>query len=132
MNLSEFRLHSNISWSRSGTIKQLPPSDKHATPTDVKLAVSQACGIGVHEIDMKNRNRNVVIARMILAMYLLKYHRFGLVKIGRLCGGKDHATILHYKKQFFILLDCGDEILKDYLRKFNEELLKIDTNFKTL
>lgn len=132
MNLSEFRLHSNISWNKSGTIKQLPASFKFASIQDVKLCAAISCGITLAEFDSKTRKREVVTSRMLAINYVLKFHRLSLQKVGDIMGGKDHATILHAKRNFFMLVDFGDDIIRESVRRFNEELLKIDSNFKTL
>jgi len=129
---NDFRLHSNISWNKMGTIERLVPSSKIATSNDVVRAVCSAFDIKREEFEGKNRRRDFVLARHIASVYLLKFHRFTLAKVGAICGNKNHATILHYKRNFINLTDANDEYLKDFLNRFNNELIKINPKFKTL
>lgn len=62
---------------------------------DIMETVCQHFGLELADIHSKTRKREVVQARQI-AMYLAKEHTdFSAAKIGRLIGGKDHATVLH-------------------------------------
>lgn len=112
MNLSELRLHSNISWNRSAIINQLPASIKHATKFEVRIAACIACGVSGVDFESKSRHKEIVTARMIASNYLLKYHGMTLAAVGKFCGDRDHATILVYKKRYANLIDSNDIYLK--------------------
>jgi chromosomal replication initiator protein len=130
--INEFRLHSNISWNKMGTIEQLPASVKIASANDVVRSVCSAFDIKRIDFEGKNRRKDFVLARHIASVYLLKFHRFTLARVGAICGNKNHATILHYKRNYVNLIDAKDDYLKTFLNKFNEELIKINPNFRTL
>lgn len=51
------------------------------------------------DISIKSRKRQIVEARMMYAKLMSRYTNFSLSDIGRLIG-KDHATIIHYLRNF--------------------------------
>lgn len=65
----------------------------------VQKIVCEHLGIKVHEIKARKRTKELANARQI-AMYLTKKHTsLSLSEIGRLFGGKDHATVLYACRQ---------------------------------
>lgn len=132
MNLQELRLHSKISWNKSAYIAQAPVSEKFATSTDLIECACNATSITRADFMAKCRRRENVTARILVANYLLKHQRYSLSRIGEICGGKDHATILHYKAKFINFVNWKDQITMDALYAFNQELLKINPNYKQL
>jgi chromosomal replication initiation ATPase DnaA len=113
-------------------INQMPKSDKFAPVNDVINSACIACVISRIDFETKKRTQNFVIARMLTANYLLKYHRYTLKKIGDICGKKDHATVLHYKRNFIKFIDTNDPLLITALNLFNQQLLIINDKYKLL
>ena len=69
------------------------------------------------KIDIKTRKREVVEARQI-AMYVIKCRtKLSFAEIGGLCGGKDHATVLHSIKTVKNVCDTD--------RAFNHKVIAI-------
>lgn len=132
MNIQELRLHSAISWNKSIYIEQLPASKKFATVSECIEAGCYATGITREEFESNKRNRANITARMLVSNYLLRNYGYTLERIGVLCGGKDHATILHYKKNFIKFVGWGDQITMSALQRFNTKLLEINPNYKQL
>lgn len=132
LELKEFRLHSAISWNTSAVIDQLPKSEKIAPVNDVLSCACVACGITLEEFDSKLRSRHMVTARIIVANYLLKFYHFTLENVGKICGNKDHSTVLHYKRNYIKFINFNDEILCSAVSRFNQQILSIDLKFKTL
>jgi hypothetical protein len=78
---------------------------------DVIERINQVTGV---DITKKTRNRNVVELRIIYAQIMLKNTDFTTGKTARYIN-KDHATILHYRKQFdnlFIYQDFKNLYIK--------------------
>lgn len=63
------------------------------------------------KIDSKSRKRNVVIMRQVAHYLGWKHHSGSLYEIGSDLGGKDHATVLHSKKQIENAIDTGEYFL---------------------
>jgi chromosomal replication initiation ATPase DnaA len=91
----------------------IPGVLSNKTPGTIIHFVEGSTGINISE---KTRRREVVEARQI-AMYAIKYRtRLSLAQIGAICGGKDHATVLHACKTVQNLLDSKN---KEYLRAYS-------------
>lgn len=130
--LNELRLHSAISWNKSAYTEQLPASVKFAPINECIESACYATGITREDFVSSKRQRQKVTARMLVSNYILKHYGYTLERIGEICGGKDHATILHYKKNFINLVDWKDQVILDALFRFNSKLLEINPNYKQL
>ena len=68
---------------------------KKITVSDVQIEVSKYYNLQLHELCSKKRTRNISKPRQI-AMYLSKQLTdSSYPEIGKLFGGKDHATVIH-------------------------------------
>lgn len=132
MNIQELRLHSAISWNKSAYTEQLPASVKFATVSECVESACSATGITREDFESPKRNRANITARMLVSNYLLINYGYTLSRIGKICGGKDHATILHYKRNFIKFVDWGDQITMSALFRFNSKILEINPNYKQL
>ena len=132
MNIQELRLHSAISWNKSTYIEQLPASVKFATFSECIESACYATGITREDFESPKRNRANITARMLVSNYLLINYGYTLSRIGKICGGKDHATILHYKRNFIKFVNWNDRITMDAIQRFNTKLLEINPNYKQL
>lgn len=130
MNMEEFRLHANISWNRLVLSKESEP--RNATVLEVKMCAAKAVGLSVKELDSKAQKNDHITGRQLIMYYLKKKNKFSLAKVGRICGGKDHATVLSSNRRYDSLLEANDEILIDARDRFNYELLKISKTINTL
>ena len=81
--------------------------------------VADFMGITVDQISEKGRRQETVMARM-LAVYVLLYLGFSSLMSGNIIG-RDHSTIIHYKKLF-----AYDRLFQDKLRGFKAFMSKRD------
>jgi len=65
------------------------------TITEIIKLASDYSGIEPHEIHIKTRKEEVVIARQLAHYMAKKKTDLSLANIGKLIGNKDHATVLH-------------------------------------
>ena len=66
---------------------------------NIQKKVAGFFSISVSELNMKRRNKNIVLPRQI-AMYLTRQlTNLSLPEIGNAFGGKDHTTVLHSCKK---------------------------------
>lgn len=65
------------------------------TPEKIILGVSKHFNVSIDLLKSPSRKARVSRARQVI-MYLLRKHlTFSLVEIGSICGGRDHATVIH-------------------------------------
>lgn len=60
------------------------------------------------------RNREIVQARQLIHSFIKKNFRMSLKNIGKITGGKDHATVLHSVKTVNNLVDTDKTFRKLY------------------
>lgn len=75
-------------------------------------------------VNTKNRNRELVEARQLLATMLIRESDWTQAKIGSMLGSKDHSTIFHSVKAVNNRLDTE--------REFRELYSRIETRVKML
>lgn len=80
-----------------------------------------------YNIDLQTRKREVVFARQLLMWYLRKNTKISLKKIGKICGKRDHATVLHAEKTVDNYLDYNDKYFKQVTENLNNDLKQIFT-----
>ena len=93
----------------------IPGLVNNTKPEMIKTAVEQFTGVN---IDLPTRQRQVVEARQIAMTIIKAKTRTSLAKIGMLCGGKDHATVLHAEKTVNNLLATNKEYKAFYAPLF--------------
>ncbi len=87
----------------------------------IQKVVSEYFDIPIETMKSKTRRREVVQARQ-LAMYFAKNHtKASLATIGSLCGGRDHATVLHACKTVNNLLDT-DKRFRSYVEDIEKKI----------
>jgi chromosomal replication initiator protein len=75
--------------------------------------------IGVSPLDdVDYRGRNYVLARQLLMVMLLRYTTKNQSAIGKIAGGKDHATVIHARRAINNLCETD--------KKFNEQFFRIN------
>jgi len=85
----------NISNAQTILADYLNKTDKKITVKDIQLEVSKYYNLQFHELCSKNRSRYISKPRQI-AMFLSKQLTdASYLEIGKLFGGKDHATVIH-------------------------------------
>lgn len=73
--------------------------DKPITAEVIQKIVADYLGIKIQDIKARKRTKEIANARQI-AMYMIKQHTsLSLSEIGKIFGGKDHATVIYACKQ---------------------------------
>ena len=83
------------------------------TVKDIQLEVSKHFNLQFHELCSKNRSRYISKPRQI-AMYLSKQLTdTSYPEIGKLFGGKDHATVIHGVNKIKVLSETDRKVKQD-------------------
>ena len=99
-------------------------TDRVKNSTDL---IKYACDLfSVDEVDLLSNNRGGELVKVRKAISYLLYNEgiYSLKQIGEIIGGKDHASILHYKKCFDQAKDIGDETVFSHYNKLKQSLEK--------
>ncbi|MEZ5195084.1 MAG: helix-turn-helix domain-containing protein [Bacteroidales bacterium] len=81
-------------------------------PEKILKMVADYYDLTLDQIRHKTRLKNIVIPRQV-AMFLYKKHtRLSLAEIGRICGNKDHASVLHSVKSVNNMIDTNFETVR--------------------
>ncbi|GHV72604.1 chromosomal replication initiator protein DnaA [Bacteroidia bacterium] len=79
-----------------GIIDQIATNTNKEVSIDyIKSVVCDHFNISVNDINSNTRKREIVQARQLVMYFSKEYTQSSLAKIGKLCGNKDHATVLH-------------------------------------
>ena len=91
----------------------LNKTDKKITVKDIQLEVSKYYNLQFHELCSKNRSRYISKPRQI-AMFLSKQLTdASYPEIGKLFGGKDHATVIHGVNKIKVLSENDRKVKQD-------------------
>lgn len=97
--------------------------DRPITAEAIQKIVADYLGVKIQDIKAKKRTKEIANARQI-AMYLIKQHTsLSLSEIGRIFGGKDHATVIYACKQVEEKKE-RDENFRRYLEGINKKILE--------
>ena len=103
----------NISNAQSILADYLNKTHKQITVKDIQLEVSKYYNLQFHELCSKNRSRHFSKPRQI-AMFLSKQLTdASYPEIGRLFGGKDHATVIHGVNKIKISSETDSKVKQD-------------------
>ena len=78
----------------------------------VDYIVNVVCGyqdIAIEDFYSKSKKRELVQARQLAMHFAKKYTKLSLAEIGKQCGGKDHATVIHALKTVTNLLETDKQ-----------------------
>ena len=64
--------------------------------------------IAMYQLDLQTRKREILIPRQALQYWLKNNTQLTLSEIGKMTGGKDHATVLHSTRQIESFLFMKD------------------------
>ena len=91
----------------------LNKTHKKITIKDIQLEVSKFFNLQFHELCSKNRSRYISKPRQI-AMFLSKQLTdCSYPEIGKLFGGKDHATVIHGVNKIKVLNETDRKLKQD-------------------
>ena len=86
---------------------------------------------GIDNILKNSRKRSYVDARRIFYHILRNYHCLSLEKIGKICGKRNHATILHSLRDVEFLIKSDPDISSLYNR-VSDRVLNLKTEKQLL
>ena len=72
---------------------------KSKTPIAMVRAMCEKLGVSYDAVCGKGRSRAVVLARQMMMVVLKGATNMSLTEIGRVCGDRDHATVLYAVSQ---------------------------------
>ncbi len=84
------------------------------TLNKITKIVADVMNIKEHEIKLKKRTAEIVLARQLSMYFAKKYTNLSLKSIGKELGNKDHSTVLHSIKVINNLLEY-DKNIKNYV-----------------
>ena len=103
----------NISNAQTILADYLNKTHKKITIKDIQLEVSKYYNLQFHELCSKNRSRHFSKPRQI-AMFLSKQLTdASYPEIGKLFGGKDHATVIHGVNKIKVLSETDRKVKQD-------------------
>jgi len=85
----------NLKNAKSVLADYLNKTSKKITIKDIQLEVSKYYDLQFHELCSKNRSRYISMPRQIAMFLSKKLTDASYPEIGKLFGGKDHATVIH-------------------------------------
>lgn len=88
-------------------------NNEPVTIEEIKEKVCTYFNITEEELCSKNRKRPIVYIRQMATYLANKITGSSTIKIGRMIGGKNHATVIHSIKQIQNLLDTDEKTRKD-------------------
>lgn len=86
---------------------------------------------GIDNILKNSRKRSYVDARRIFYHILRNYHLLSFEKIGKICGNRNHATILHSLRDVEFLIKSDPDISSLYNR-VSDRVLNLKTEKQLL
>jgi chromosomal replication initiator protein len=93
--------------------KYVKSTAKELSVEYIQKIVGEYFGISTEKLNTSNRAREVVQPRQICMYFAKKYTKMPLAAIGDLCGGKDHATVLHSCRTISNLYDTDKKMKLD-------------------
>lgn len=86
----------------------------------IMTMVCAKSGLTSEYLNMKTRDRNIIVPRQIAHYLGAKRSKHSLSEIGAYFGGKDHATVLHSKRTIQNLLDTDKEFREKWSEFLNQ------------
>ena len=103
----------NLSNAKTILADYLNKTNKKITVKDIQLEVSKYYNLQFHELCSKNRSRYISKPRQI-AMFLSKQLTdASYPEIGKLFGGKDHATVIHGVNKIKVSSETDGKVKQD-------------------
>lgn len=87
----------------------------------IQKVVCDYFDLSIEQLKSKTRKREIVQARQIAMFFSKQMTKSSLAKIGTLCGGKDHATVLHACKTVTNLTET-DKQFKVFINDLEKKL----------
>ena len=87
------------------------------------MGVAQHFGLPVYVIKGQRRTNDIIAARHIAFYLCRQLTEMSLPNIGRMCGGKDHTTVLHGANKVERKVRAGDAEVIEAIDKIREAIL---------
>ena len=115
------RCEINVELAKEMVNKYVKSTAKEISIEYIQKVVCEHCNITVDAINTKTRKRDIVQARQLCMYFAKKYTKLPLSEIGKHCGDKDHATVLHSCRQISNLYDT-DKKMKDDIDQIDKKM----------
>ena len=79
----------------------------------IQYVVCGYYGVKPEQIQIKTRRAEVVLARFVIMFFARKIKKSTTTSIGKFCGGRDHATVIHACNKIEKLQQENMKIKKD-------------------
>lgn len=113
-----------VEWAKDSGI--LANINVKVTKKSIADAVCKYYNLSFEEVISKNRSRELVDARHIIAYLSVSYYKIATLKsVGNYLGGRDHTTIIHSIRLVKNMIDVGDKL---FLLAINTITDKLYTN----
>jgi len=89
----------------------------------------QAMEVPIELFNVKTRKREIVYARRLVSVYLQVNTNNTLTTIASLTGGRNHASVLHDKRDHNNCVDVSDPVWLKNERYFLDNLRKFSVNY---
>ncbi|MCL2168094.1 MAG: chromosomal replication initiator protein DnaA [Lentimicrobiaceae bacterium] len=93
--------------------KYVKSTSKEISVEYIQKIVGEHYNLPVEKINANKKDREVVQPRQVCMFFAKKYTNLPLSTIGRLCGDRDHATVLHACRTISNLYDTDKKIKID-------------------
>ncbi len=103
----------NISNAQTILADYLNKTHKKITIKDIQLEVSKYYNLQFHELCSKNRSRYISKPRQIAMFLSKKFTDASYPEIGKLFGGKDHATVIHGVNKIKVISETDRKVKQD-------------------
>lgn len=88
----------------------------------IEAIICDVLAISATTVRSKSRKREVVVARQLVAFYAKECCGMTYKLIGLKLGGRDHTTMMHSVKHIADLLDTGDALVTNDVKRINNKL----------
>ncbi|THH41510.1 chromosomal replication initiator protein DnaA [Neolewinella litorea] len=86
--------------------------NREVTPEVIQRTVAEYYNLDVEKLASSTRRRHVVLARQISMFLVKQFTDQSLKAIGRMFGGRDHATVIYSIRTVRDLMETNDDIKK--------------------
>ncbi|WP_116124454.1 chromosomal replication initiator protein DnaA [Lewinella sp. IMCC34183] len=86
--------------------------NREVTPEVIQRTVAEYYNLDVEKLASATRRRHVVLARQVSMFLVKQFTDQSLKAIGRMFGGRDHATVIYSIKTVRDLMETNDDIKK--------------------
>lgn len=88
----------------------------------IEAIICDVLSVSATNVRSKSRKRELSIARQLIAYYAKECCGMTFKSIGLKLGGRDHTTMMHSVRHISDLLDTGDPLVSNDVKRINRKL----------